>query len=180
MEKVFLLIVVLLLFAAVDVIAALVRAVSQNPFTYPYFDQNVDVTGKKNADLRGVLTAFFWTTSPGRASSGTRRTSAEKERYLETCRFRGIRRRQYGSVLDDGNGCRFTAFRRQTRYRQINYQRHPYCVNVVDQQIRCSFQTLSDRRSLLLGTRMQTKEREEEMRQLDPHGGTPESVAVPR
>lgn len=59
MEKVFLLIIMLLLFAAVDVIAALVRAVSQNPFTYPCFDQNVDATGKKNADLWGILTAFF-------------------------------------------------------------------------------------------------------------------------
>jgi hypothetical protein len=167
-EKAFILIIVLLLFAAIDVMGALARSVSQNPFSYPYFDQNFDVTGKKNMDLEEYVDGFLLDDCAWQSilwhQENVGRWKREKEQYLETCRFRSTRRKQYRSVLDDDNAYRFTAFRRQTRYKQVNYQRYPYYVNVVDQQICCSFQTLSDRRSLLLGARMQANMRREEKR----------------
>lgn len=65
-------------------------------------------------------------------------TKSKAERSL----LRKRRMRQFQETVDDENEFVFRFNRSQTRYRQVNYVKHPYTVNVVSDTYGCSYEDL--------------------------------------
>lgn len=72
----------------------------------------------------------------------------QTEEQITNIRFNWMkerRQKQYETTLDEERAYRFTTYRRQTRYRQMNYVRTSYQVNVIDRQMCVSLEWLLDR-----------------------------------
>ncbi len=69
----------------------------------------------------------------------------DMENYLQACRLRERRTRQYRAVLDDEGAFRFETVRDQTRYKQQNYVKTSYKVSVPDSEKAVSWPWLVNR-----------------------------------
>lgn len=137
---------------AVVVTVEVTKALS-NTFRYPYFVWRFDVSGKRNVDLEGHIDRFLNEEGNREALRAHRRAVGDwkraQEAYLERCRLKKRRRRQYLETLDDGHDYRFQAVRFQTRYRQRNHVRTSYRVPVVDSEATVDWTWLVRRAGLL-------------------------------
>lgn len=124
-----------------------------NPFRYPYFVWQFDVSGRRNVDLGDHIDRFLNEEGNRKALCAHRRAVEDwkraQEAYLERCHLKKRRRRQYLETLDDGHAYRFQAVRFQTRYRQRNYVRTSYRVSVVDSEVTVDWAWLVRRDGLL-------------------------------
>lgn len=120
-----------------------------NPFHYPYFDHEFDVSGKRNVDIEDLIDGFLCSTQNRNDVKEHERTirlwKKRQERWLQTHRFRKHRTRQYEKACDDGHAFRFTTIRQQTRYHQVDYERIPYKVQVEDDSLEVDAAWVDDR-----------------------------------
>lgn len=144
--------VTLILMAIICIAWGIVRAVRKffaNPFHYPYFIKQFNVSGRRNVDIQNCIDRFLCTGLNRRSLHVHRQKiqswKAARERYLETCHFYNLRHRQYIEVIDDARAYRFQTVRDQTRYRQQDYVKTPYTVTVVDEEVAVDWAWLSQR-----------------------------------
>lgn len=142
--------------AVARVLAIAISAVARvlaNPFYYPYFIEQFDVSRKRSADIQDYVDRFLSDRDNRRALRAHRQRienwKATQEKYLETCLLQKRRRRQYLETLDDGRAYRFQAVRNQTRYRQHNYVKTSYAVSVYDDELAVNWEWLSERNKRL-------------------------------
>lgn len=133
---------------AVCILIVFLRAVFKSPFSYPHFAYDVDVSGKRNPQIDDLLDAFL--------NAGGFREIQECQRQIEqwkqeSCRriersiLRGYRKRQYLRALDDDRAFIFHFVRSQTRYKQRDYVKSSYRVNVRTNSFACSYQYIQRR-----------------------------------
>lgn len=117
-----------------------------NPFRYPYFTKEFDVSGRRKPSINSEIED--WLCDP----SAWERI----ERHLETVKqwkeaaqsevdkslLRKRRQRQLERTIDDDSEFQFIMTRKQTRYKQINYTRYPYTVTVTEDAESMSFEEL--------------------------------------
>lgn len=139
----------------VCLLALVIARILRNPFRYPYFELDFDVSGKRNVHIDNLVDE--WLCTPGtwnqaldhhRQVEAWKKSSAAKaEGSLGPLAKR--RRRQLAETIDDEREFRFITVRDQTRYHQRNYQRTPYKVSVPDRKLDVDLAWLQERRDAL-------------------------------
>ncbi len=150
----------LVLFLAVYFIAKIVSFIARavrnavarvlaSPFCYPYFEEQFDVSGKRNVAIEDCIDRFLIEEANRmllvRHKETIRRWEQEQETYLLTCSLQELRRRQFEEAKNDAHAYRFQTVRDQTRYSQCNYVKCAYKVQVVDEELAVSWEWLSKR-----------------------------------
>ena len=129
-------------------IYVLVR-IFKNPFQYPYFVQEFDVSGKRNVKIENYIDNYLCTLHAWeelrRHEKSICNWKSQCEARIQSSKLKKHRAKQYQSVLDDENAYCFTTIRMQTRYRQVNYVKHPYTVSVIDSECSVSWDWLNKR-----------------------------------
>lgn len=126
---------------------------NHNPFIYPYFDYIFDVSGKRLPKMEDYIDRFL-------IDNGFRQVQAHKnkiedwkkssEQYISTCKiFKKQRQEQYQRTIDDARAFRFHFVRSQTRYKQVNYVKSSYKVQVGDRDSFYDYKWLEDRNKKL-------------------------------
>ncbi len=142
-------IVIPLFFACVFLLAYLIYQILKNPFEYPYFIHEFDVSGKRNVHLEDYIDRFLCDEHNWRSLARHERHIAEwkldTEAYIQTCMLKKYRTKQYHNVLDDEHAYRFITLRGQTRYQQRNYRKTSYRVSVFDSGLDVNWPWLIER-----------------------------------
>lgn len=122
----------------ISILVYLVYRILRNPFRYPYFLQKFDVTSKRNIKMDDYIDNFLCDPQNWRLiqmhEQHIQQWKTETTNYIQTCKLREYRTKQYQAILDDRHAYRFEAIRMQTRYRQQNYVKTSYRVPVVDSE----------------------------------------------
>lgn len=131
----------------INVIAAFCSFLA-NPFRYPYFTKEFDVSGRRKPSIEDEIENWLCDQSAWE----------NIERHLETVKqwkeaaqakvdrswLMKRRQRQLERTVDDESEFQFVMTRRQTRYKQINYTRYPYTVTVTEDFESMSFDELEE------------------------------------
>lgn len=145
-----------LLVGLVVLVAGLaISYILRNPFEYPYFTLDFDVSRRRNVHIDDLVDG--WLCEPGsweQALGHHRQVEAWKTSSVAKAdrSFGPLakrRRRQLAETIDDANEFRFVTVRDQTRYRQRNYQRTSYAVSVPDKELAVDLGWLKARRDAL-------------------------------
>ena len=151
-SNIFLLVGAIVLILTIVAVATIVRILG-NPFRYPYFLKEFDVSGKRNVDIKDCIDRFL-SDQYNRKMLCTYKEKVDiwkqkQEAYLETCFLKKRRLRQYYEILDDDHAFRFVTVRNQTRYHQQNYVKTSYQVAVDDDGVATNWEWLVQRNKLL-------------------------------
>lgn len=133
---------------AVIVILRIFLWIVQSPFKYPYFTYQFDVTGRRKPQIEDLIDNFLNKGKIYLIQSHNEIVQCWKEecqRRIEKSILKKLRIKQYYKCIDESNTFRFILIRQQTRYRQQNYIKSSYKVNVIDNQFSCSYMFLRDR-----------------------------------
>lgn len=127
---------ILLIIIAAGILVFIVWKIVRNPFSYPYYVYQFDVSGKRNVKIEDYIDTFLcyrqncdelW-----RHEQYIQQWKLECEYYLRDCIMKKHRANQYRNVLDDDRAYHFQTVREQTRYRQHNHVKYPYKVTMID------------------------------------------------
>lgn len=145
----------ILIFVALVVCAVgiLLYYLLRNPFKYPYFDYTFDVSGKRNVDIRDYIDKFICIQENWEHLYShnlyIQKWKLSSLRYLESCRLKNLRQKQYNKILDDAHAFQFFTMRKQTRYVQKNYVKTAYKVDVEDSYCFVDWEWLENRYKML-------------------------------
>lgn len=134
-------------------VGLLIYRILKNPFQYPYFVQNFDISSKRNVKIEDYIDNFLCDSRNWNLIKTHEEYicswKAEAEHKIQTCVLRRYRAKQYQSIVDDDGAYRFIFVRKQTRYRQRNYVRTPYVVSVIDTMFETDESWLAERYEVL-------------------------------
>lgn len=142
---------IIMIVGVVIVVAAIIIALVKmlaSPFDYPYFHKEFDVSGKRNVKFKDELDKYINNGGFDRIEAHNKIITDYKkssEEYLEHCKLKKYRKRQYLYSLDDDNAYSFDIVRQQTRYKQKNYVRTPYKVTQVQESYDFGYGALLNR-----------------------------------
>ena len=143
----------LVLIICIPIIIYLLYRILSNPFSYPYYTYEFDVSGKRNVNIEDYIDRFLCDPKNWRSiqqhEQTIRRWKRDSLEFVQNSRLRKYRYKQYQSVLDDENAYYFETVRSQTRYRQRNYRKIPYTVTTSDSGMVANWQWLAERYSQL-------------------------------
>lgn len=130
------------------IVVVLLYVILRCPFSYPYYTHKFDVSGKRGPHIEDFLDKFL--ISGGFAYIQAHQKKIEQwkldsHQRIEKSILKNYRRKQYERVLDDKAAFKFYFIRSQTRYRQRNYVKTAYKVNVQDGCFAYSFVYIKNR-----------------------------------
>lgn len=135
-------------------LAYAVFLILRNPFVYPYHVTTFDVTGKRNVDIEEKVEEYLLDPQNiiilRRHMDVVRNWKEESEQKLGRCLLKRRRRKQYEATVDDKHAYKFITTRNRTRYRQRNYVRTPYKIEVQDAEIDVSLDWIEEKFSSLM------------------------------
>lgn len=111
----------------------ILREKLKSPFVYPYFVHDFDVTGKRNPQIGDLLDEYLNSGGFDEIQAHQKKIEAwheESKARIERSLLKDYRRKQYLMAVDDRKAYKFNLIRVQTRYRQKNYVKTPYTVNM--------------------------------------------------
>ena len=131
----------------------ILRRILRNPFQYPYFVWAFDVSYKRNVDITDYIDNFLcneqnWNKLK-QHEQVIKQWKRDTENYLQTCKLKKRRIRQYQEVLDDNRAFRFETVRNQTRYKQQNYVKTAYKIPTFESIMAVSWPWLINRHARL-------------------------------
>ena len=132
------------------IISAIVTLVIfvRSPFRFPYQTITFDVSGAKQPKIEDYIDRYLIDYRMVYIDNRMSQINSWKKRSEEQVRksaYKKRRTRQFNECLDLGNAFKFVFTRRKTRYRQVNYVRHPYTVIETVQEYRCSYDYILNR-----------------------------------
>lgn len=116
----------------------IVYAICRSPFQYPYLRITIDISGKRNPSFEDLLDDYIINNGIIIFQDHCFKVEEWKqscEEKISSSIFKKMRKKQYESCLDDAHMFLFQLSRKQTRYKQINYVRQSYKVDVTDKTI---------------------------------------------
>lgn len=119
-----------------------------NPFRYPYFTKEFDVSGRRKPSINSEIED--WLCEPSaweyveRHLETVRQWKQASQSKVDKSLIRKRRQRQLERTIDDDGEFQFIMTRQQTRYKQINYTRYPYTVTVPEDLETMSFDELEE------------------------------------
>lgn len=133
--------------------SALAYVILKSPFSYPYFTYEFDVSGKRKPNFDDYLDTFLMTGGFARILAHQKQIEqwkVDSQQHIEHCLLKKYRRTQYEQALDDDAAYKFIFIRSQTRYKQKNYVRTAYKVNVEDIRYHCNYSYIKNHYTQLL------------------------------
>lgn len=138
-----------LLLSALALIIYGLYLILRNPFKYPYFVYKFDVTSKRNVRVEDHIDNFLRNNNNWQLVASHQlhilQWKNDMKKHLQSCLFKNYRTQQYQKILDDKQAYHFQLIRKQTRYRQKNYIKRSYKINVVDSEWAVSWQWIEKR-----------------------------------
>ena len=134
--------------AALIACIVLLYCILKSPFTYPYFIHEFDVSGKRNPHIEDFLDTFLIQggyTDIQNHQENIEEWKAKSCERIKKSILKRYRNKQYKRALDDNVAFKFYFIRSQTRYRQRNYVKESYKVNVIDDCFEYNFDDISER-----------------------------------
>ena len=120
----------------------------KSPFTYPYFDMDFDVSGRRKPPIDDLLDEFLINggfTSIQRHEHAIEVWKTRCENDISNRILKNYRRKQYLKCIDDAGAYRFRLIRAQTRYRQVNYIKTSYKVDVEEACFSYAYEDIENR-----------------------------------
>ncbi len=121
----------------------------KSPFQYPYFYEDIDISGRRNVNTDDLLDEFLndgGYEAVKRHQSEINRWKEQSHRRIERSGpLKLLRYKQYLNAVNDGNAYRFEFIRFYTRYQQRNYVKTSYQDSQVTDHLYCSFEYLKER-----------------------------------
>lgn len=127
--------IILIVCLIVCIVTILLYAILKCPFSYPYFIYKFDISGKRSPHIDDYLDMFLISDGFTRVQSHQKAIEQWKlnsQHRIAKSILKNYRRKQYEKILDDRGAFKFYFIRSQTRYRQRNYVKTAYKVNVQD------------------------------------------------
>lgn len=125
----------------------------RNPFQYPYFHMDFNVSRKRNVDIIDYVDRFLCDRNAWRDIVDHKRMiedwKDDCESRIDRSVLKRLREKQYCHVLDDEHAFKFYTFREQTRYTQTNYVKQAYKTTVDDDAMFFDWYELRDRHERL-------------------------------
>lgn len=118
------------------------------PFLYPYYTYKFDVSGRRKPDINNLIDTMIIEGDFDdimQHQEEVEKWKSDSLHMVEKSLFKKRRMRQYKRVLDDGHAYKFILTRLQTRYKQVNYVKHAYKVEVAEGGFEFSYKYLMDR-----------------------------------
>ena len=139
---------IILAYVCMCILIVLLYNILKSPFSYPYFIHEFDVSGKRDPQIEDWIDTFLISGGFKNIQDHLRiidQWKADSYRRIEKDVLKKYRRRQYERTLDDNKAFVFHFVRSQTRYRQRNYIRSSYKVNVITDSFSCNYEYIQHR-----------------------------------
>lgn len=133
MELIYILLYVFIGIAAIALVAFIIYSILKSPFEYPYYSIKFDVSGKRSPNIEDLLDEHINTYGIAEFIEHCKKVEEWKaacQAQIEKSKLKNLRARQYEEIIDDSNMFCFELIRKQTRYKQVNYVKTPYVVQV--------------------------------------------------
>lgn len=121
----------------------------RNPFQYPYYTHQFDVTSKRNIKIADYIDKLLCDRKNWDLlclhENNIRKWKKECEKRIGSSIFKRHRKHQYNKTLDDMHAYRFETIRKQTRYRQKNYIKTSYKVSKLNSKCSVNWTWLENR-----------------------------------
>ena len=131
----------------ISLVATLV-VFAKNPFKYPYWIHNFNVTGTKQPKIEDYIDQYLIDNhleAIEKHLDDVERWKEECELKIQKSLFKKKRKEQFEQSLDEEKTFRFCFIRNKTRYKQVNYVRHPYTVVEKTVEYLCDYSYLENR-----------------------------------
>lgn len=126
----------------------LINSILKSPFKYPYYVIIFDVTGKRSPNINDLIDKHLNKNGFNEFANHYETVNKWKikcENSIKKSKLKKLRTRQFEAIIDDENMFCFKLQKKQTRYKQVNYVRTPYCVKVIIAKYSSSFDVLQKR-----------------------------------
>ncbi len=136
----------------VGILLLVIGAICKSPFNYPYFEKYIDVTGRRNPQVSELLDEFISKdrmVQINRHQQLIEQWKSDCQQKVQESKLHNLRQRQYEDAIDDTHAYRFTLYRRQTKYKQVNYTKTAYKVNNDIASYTCDYSYLANRNTEL-------------------------------
>ena len=136
------------------ILGVLLYFVFKSPFSYPYFIYNFDVSRKRGPQIDDLLDTFLISGGFESVQSHQKKIDQWKQescQRIDRSLMKKYRRWQYLRALDDDGAFIFYFVRSQTRYRQRNYIKSSYKVNVRTNSFVYNYEYIQNRYNDLAG-----------------------------
>lgn len=130
------------------VIATIICKILESPFHYPYFIHKFDVSKKRNPNIEDYLDMYLISEDLAEIDAHMDRIEKWKldcEQRIKRSILKKYRQKQYNKSIDDKSAFKFYFTRSQTRYKQRNYVKSSYKVQVDDEYFTCDYDYIIDR-----------------------------------
>lgn len=120
----------------------------KSPFKFPYWKYEFDVSGTRQPKMEDYIDQYLIDNRMSNIESHLAKVALWREENLkkiEKSLFKKRRQMQFDECLDYEKMFSFSFYRKQTRYKQVNYVRHPYTVTQTTAEFSCSYETLLHR-----------------------------------
>lgn len=140
---------ILIIIGMIILLILILYLILRSPYHYPYFDYQFDVSGKRQPNIWDLIDDLI---NQNKGIEIFKKHYDKVAKWREQCQksiesnpLRGLRQKQFEKCLDDENMFYFEMTRKQTRYKQSNYQRTSYKVDVTDKEFSCNYAALERR-----------------------------------
>lgn len=136
----------------IAILAFLLYLFFKSPFKYPYCEIAFDVSGKRSPNIEDYIDGYLNKNGIDKFVRHKESVEAWKQgcqNRIKKSLFKRLRTKQFEAVLDDENMICFALTRKQTRYKQVNYEKSPYYVTVTVDEFSCDLAALEKRYSKL-------------------------------
>ncbi len=130
----------------------LVFQILYNPFHYPYFIYNIDISGKRSPHYEDFIDMFIIEGNFNLIEQHAAKIAEWKNEckiQIEESKMKERRSRQFQECIDDAHEFQFKFTKMQTRYRTVNYVRMPYKVTQAVKIFPCDYAYLLKRKQQL-------------------------------
>ncbi len=134
----------------------------KSPFKFPYFTYSIDISGRRQPDPAELIDEFLIAGGFQIIYSHENyicNWKTECEAKIERSILKQYRRKQYENCIDDPRAFRFPLVKGQTRYKQYNYVRESYKINVEAGIFICDYPYLYNRNESLKQINYETTQR---------------------
>ncbi len=126
----------------------LIRLILKNPYHYPYFTVNIDISKRRNVHMQDEIEQYIINHGISAFQNHCNYVEQWKTKTFQKASaslLKPLRIKQYNEIIDDDRLFIFNLCRNQTRYKQQNYVKSSYIVKNISQSLACSYSYLESR-----------------------------------
>lgn len=117
----------------IALISFIIYSIFKSPFKYPYHIIKFDITGKRTPNINDLIDNhlnMYGFNEFLQHYEKVKQWKIDNQERINKSKIKKLRTKQFEKVVDDEHMFRFELMRKQTRYRQQNYVKSAYTVNI--------------------------------------------------